>query len=112
MLQTFRKALTFILISSVLNLNIKEWILKIPEMKLEYPFGRGMNFEIDTPDLLILIDSLEKHNYPLNESLKECWRNVGVKGKVYGSKEFRVNDPDGYLLRFSQDLGEKSTESV
>lgn len=80
------------------------------EMKLEHPFGRGMNFEIDTPDLQILITSLEKHNYPLTRGIKESWRDVGVKGKLYGSKEILVNDPDGYLLRFSQDLGEKSVE--
>ena len=34
------------------------------EMQLEYPFGRGMNFEICTPHVNTLIQSLEKHNYP------------------------------------------------
>ncbi len=80
------------------------------EMQLEHPFGREMNFEIDTPDLQVLITSLEKHNYPLTRGIKESWRDVGIKGKLYGSKEILVNDPDGYLLRFSQDLGEKPTE--
>lgn len=78
------------------------------KMQLEYPFGRGINFEIDTPDILELLDNLKKHTYPITKDLEEKWRDVGVKDKVYGSKEFRVNDPDGYLLRFSQDLGEKS----
>ena len=27
--------------------------------------------------------------------------------KLLGNKEFLVQDPDGYLLRFSEDLGEK-----
>ena len=27
--------------------------------------------------------------------------------KLLGNKEFLVQDPDGYLIRFSQDLGEK-----
>lgn len=78
------------------------------EMKLEYPFGRGINFEIDSPDLSVLIQSLEKHTYPLTRGVKESWRDVGIKGKLYGSKEILVHDPDGYLLRFSQDLGERS----
>lgn len=78
------------------------------EMKLEYPFGRGLNFEIDTPDLLVIIKSLEKNNYPLTRGIKENWRDVGVQGKRHRSKEILVKDPDGYLLRFNQDLGEKS----
>lgn len=27
--------------------------------------------------------------------------------KLLGNKEFLVQDPDGYLLRFAEDLGEK-----
>ena len=27
--------------------------------------------------------------------------------KLLGNREFLVQDPDGYLLRFSEDLGEK-----
>lgn len=78
------------------------------EMKLEYPFGRGLNFEIDTPDITLIIKSLEQNNYPLTRGIKESWRDVGAKGKRHGSKEILVNDPDGYLLRFNQDLGEKN----
>ena len=29
---------------------------------------------------------------------------------LLGNKEFLVQDPDGYLLRFSEDLGEKNLE--
>ncbi len=78
------------------------------EMQLEYPFGRGMNFEIDTPDVSVIIKSLEQNRYPLSRGIKESWRDVGIQGKRHGSKEILVHDPDGYLLRFNQDLGEKS----
>ena len=27
---------------------------------------------------------------------------------MLGNKEFLIQDPDGYLLRFTQDLGEKT----
>lgn len=77
-------------------------------MKLEYPFGRGMNFEIDTPNLSEIIKSLEKNGYPLTRGIKESWRDIGTKGELHGSQEILINDPDGYLLRFSEDLGTKS----
>ena len=82
------------------------------EMMLEYPFGRGMNFEIKTPDVSVIIDSLKKNNYPLTRGIKESWRDTGVKNKRHGSKEILVNDPDGYLLRFSQNLGEKDVSQI
>ena len=62
------------------------------EMKLEHPFGRGMNFEIETADLSGLIKSLEKNNYPLTRGIKESWRNVGIKDKLFGSQEILVNE--------------------
>ena len=74
------------------------------EMKLEQPFGRGINFEIDTPDLSEIIDSLEKNHYPLTKEVKENRRDVGEKDSLNRSKEIFVNDPDGYLLRFNQHL--------
>ncbi len=75
------------------------------EMKLEYPFGRGLNFEIRTPDLIGLLDTLKKNNYPLQREMTESWRDIGINGKEFGSREFRVLDPDGFELRFAQDLG-------
>ena len=32
---------------------------------------------------------------------------ISLNNKLLGNKEFLVQDPDGYLLRFSEDLGEK-----
>lgn len=82
------------------------------KMKLEYPFGRGLNFEIRTPDLLGLIESLKKNNYPLQREISESWRDIGIQGKEFGSREFRVFDPDGYELRFAQDLGGREIKST
>ena len=31
--------------------------------------------------------------------------------KMLGNKEFLIQDPDGYLLRFTQDLGEKTEQN-
>lgn len=78
------------------------------EMRLEYPFGRGINFEIHVPNLNSLIESINKHSYPLTRGVKESWRDIGLKDIRRGSKEILINDPDGYLLRFAEDLGERS----
>jgi len=73
--------------------------------ELERPFGRGVNLQIEVDDVEELLRSLGEHGYPLFRPLKESWyRGDDV---VYGQKEFLVQDPDGYLLRFAQDLGEK-----
>ncbi len=70
--------------------------------KAEYPFGRGINFQIETNEVQRLIDNLINIQHPLKRGLKDSWYQV--KGTVYGCREFLVMDPDGYLLRFSQPL--------
>jgi catechol 2,3-dioxygenase-like lactoylglutathione lyase family enzyme len=71
----------------------------------EYPLGRGINFQINTNDVQAIADSLKEHNYPLRKEIKDSWYKVGeiLKGK----RELLVQDPDGYLLRFSQKIGER-----
>ena len=73
--------------------------------KLAKPLGRGINLQIDVKIVATLIESLKKNNWPLFKPLKENWYRVG--DKKTGNKEFLVQDPDGYLLRFAQDLGER-----
>jgi catechol 2,3-dioxygenase-like lactoylglutathione lyase family enzyme len=73
--------------------------------KPEYPYGRGLNFQIETNDVQKIIDSLNKNNYPLKIGVKDSWYKV--KDTLHGCQEILVMDPSGYLLRFSQSLGEK-----
>lgn len=76
--------------------------------KLEYPFGRGINFQIETDNIQKIIDSLNKHNYPLKRGIKDSWyRENNI---FHGCREILVADPDGYLLRFSEDIGEKPAQ--
>ena len=44
--------------------------------------------------------------YPLYRDIEESWRETGMT--LSGAREFLIQDPDGYLLRFSQDLGEQA----
>ncbi len=73
--------------------------------KLEKPFGRGMNLQIEADDVTPIIEALEKAGHPIKMGPKDSWyRNGDV---MVGSREFLVMDPDGYLLRFGQDLGKR-----
>lgn len=78
--------------------------------KLEHPFGRGINFQIETSSVIKIIKSLQKHKYPITKDTKDSW----YKGNkiLYGCREILVKDPDGYLLRFSEDLGEKPANKL
>ena len=73
--------------------------------KLEYPLGRGVNFQIEVPDVAKLMGSLERAEHPLHNPLEERWYKVG--DRLEGQKQFLVLDPDGYLLRFCEILGSK-----
>ena len=65
--------------------------------RLEYPLGRGINFHIDE-----IYNRLKKASYTIFIEMEEHWYR---KDKILmGCKEFLVQDPNGYLLRFSQDL--------
>ncbi len=73
--------------------------------KLEYPFGRGINFQIEVDKIQPILDNLKKHNYPIFIEPKEKWYRQD--DQLLGNKEFLIKDSDGYLLRFVQDIGTK-----
>lgn len=73
---------------------------------LESPFGRGVNFQMELSDIGSVYSQLKAAQVELYRELSEAWYDIG--DKLSGQREFLVQDPDGYLLRFSQYLGEKS----
>ncbi|MGN1372092.1 MAG: bleomycin resistance protein [Candidatus Coprovivens sp.] len=73
--------------------------------KLEYPFGRGINFQLEVDNVDNIYNSLVDNGYKIMIELEENWYRQN--DKYLGNKEFLVQDPDGYLLRFSEDLGVK-----
>jgi catechol 2,3-dioxygenase-like lactoylglutathione lyase family enzyme len=75
--------------------------------KLEYPFGRGINLQIKVNKIKPILDNLKKSGWPIFVSVKENWYKKN--NQLLGNKEFLVKDPDGYLLRFFEDLGVKLT---
>lgn len=75
---------------------------------LEKPYGRGINFQIEIADVDGLYQKLRSMNYPLFMEIEEKWYRTG--DTMGGNKQFLAQDPDGYLLRFFTDLGDKPVE--
>jgi catechol 2,3-dioxygenase-like lactoylglutathione lyase family enzyme len=72
---------------------------------LEHPFGRGMNLMIEVPEVDRLYDRVKIAGFTIVIPLEERWyRQDDVEN---GLRQFVVADPDGYLLRFSADLGQR-----
>ena len=67
--------------------------------ELRYPFGREINFEMTVSDVDALYKAvLDAGIAPFRELTVHSYRN-GDEDIV--QKEFLVQDPDGYLLRFT-----------
>jgi len=78
--------------------------------KLEHPFGRGVNFQIEVKSIKPILKSLKDNNYPVFVEAKENWYRQD--NQLSGNNEFLVKDPDGYLLRFAEDLGAKPIQNA
>jgi len=72
---------------------------------MEPPFGRGINLQIEASDLALLEVALAVAGHPLFRAPEEAW--YAGADRLYGQRQLLVQDPDGYLLRFCQDLGER-----
>lgn len=67
------------------------------------PLGRGMNLQIEVSDLAPLLMALAAEGWPLLLPLEERWYRAGMQ--ELGNRQIVLADPDGYLLRFHEDLG-------
>jgi hypothetical protein len=72
---------------------------------MEHPYGRGINLAMSVPAIGPILERLKNHNIPTFRGPYETW--YPVQDNLEGSNEFLVQDPDGYLLRFEEDLGTK-----
>lgn len=76
--------------------------------KLEYPLGIGLNFQIDVTNIDEIYNRLKENNYKIFVEMEDHWyRKDNI---LMGCREFLVQDPNGYVLRFSQDLENKEIE--
>ena len=72
---------------------------------LAFPFGRGMNLQIEVTDVDALYADVQRSDLSILIPLEERWYRQGQTEA--GNRQFVVVDPDGYLLRFFGDLGRR-----
>jgi len=70
------------------------------------PYGRGINLQIEVPDCEPVLQRLSSAGRPLFGEIEEAWYRVG--DMETGVRQFLVQDPDGYLIRMSSPLGERT----
>jgi len=69
----------------------------------ERPYGRGINFQIQVEDVTALHDVVIRAGLPIFLPMEERWyRRDDIE---IGTRQFIVEDPDGYLIRLHHDLG-------
>lgn len=66
---------------------------------MEYPFGRGINISMSVSDVEKMYNKLKNKNFKIFLDLE--YHTYKVDEIIYNDKEFLIQDPDGYLLRFN-----------
>ena len=77
--------------------------------KMNYPRGRGVNFQIECDYVEDIQRIAVNNNFTIFRVQKEEWYRVGNIEE--GVKEILIQDPDGYLLRFQQYLGQREQKN-
>ena len=72
------------------------------------PLGRGLNLQILVPQVVPVLARLAAAGVSLYLPLEEKWYRRG--DREVGNRQFVVPDPDGYLLRLHEDLGERDLD--
>lgn len=73
--------------------------------EMERPLGRGINLQIEVQDVDHLYQNFKKAEYQIFFDLEEKWYRA--HDMELGHKQFLVQDPDGYLLRFFENIGSR-----
>ncbi len=83
------------------NLTDRIWLAD----RLEKPFGRGINLQIMTNEVEKLYEHVQKSGAYIFLPIEVKWYRAN--DVELGNHQFIVLDPDGYMLRFFEDLGER-----
>ena len=74
--------------------------------ELDYPLGRGINFQLEVKQLDDILNRLHKAQWSIFSGLEERWYRA--ENVEHGQKQFLVQDPDGYLLRIIAVIGDRA----
>ena len=69
---------------------------------LDYPLGRGINFQIDVKNIDEIYNRLKEADYKIFVDMEDHYYRKD--DEMLGEREFLVQDPNGFLLRFAQDI--------
>lgn len=72
---------------------------------LKKPFSRGINLQIKTSNVDALYSNVQQSGANIFLTIEEKWYRVN--DIEVGNRKFIVLDPDGYMLRFAEDLGSR-----
>jgi catechol 2,3-dioxygenase-like lactoylglutathione lyase family enzyme len=72
---------------------------------MAHPYGRGVNFQIEVADVDALYARVRAGGFEVPIPLEDRWYRQDATEN--GNRQFVVADPDGYLLRFFTDLGQR-----
>jgi catechol 2,3-dioxygenase-like lactoylglutathione lyase family enzyme len=75
---------------------------------LQHPYGRGINLMIEVGNIDALHTRVRAAGSEIVIPLEEGWYRADEIEN--GQRQFVVADPDGYLLRFFSDLGQRPVE--
>ncbi len=78
--------------------------------ELEPPFGRGISLQIKTTAVDVWYQTVLAAKAPIFLTMEEKWYRVDEV--ELGNRQFIVQDPNGFLLRFFEDLGSRPIVSV
>ena len=77
---------------------------------LEAPLGRGINLQIDVPAVAPILQRLNAIGWPLFRDVEDAWYRADEVEA--GQRQFLVQDPDGYLVRLVERLGERPLQQA
>ena len=76
--------------------------LKWDTGELKYPLGVGINFQIDVKNIDEIYNRLKEDNYKIFVEMEDHYYRKD--DEMLGEREFLVQDPNGFVLRFAQDI--------
>jgi catechol 2,3-dioxygenase-like lactoylglutathione lyase family enzyme len=80
---------------------IRNWVTG----PLERPLGRGINFQIGVEDADVVAEALAAAGVALFLEPETTWYRIDAEEA--GVRQFLVQDPDGYLMRFQSSIGRR-----
>lgn len=69
---------------------------------MEYPYGRGINISMEVTDINIIRNNILNKGYKL--FIDTMINEYRVDERIYVNREFLVQDLDGYVLRFNDEV--------